>query len=183
MSQLLVLIFLVFAYISIIYALPASPANVSTGNDTIVLPPGTSNHGNPRLICRPANWTDIAVFYLGNYVAHAATVVLEPGTSPLGATSSIVCAIFFPGPGLSRAVEAIITGSTFARIIKKNDIQAAASAGALCTVFHESKLPRGWKGSSNMISHGAQEPQQRTSLLVFFLLEHDLPSAFSPKIL
>src|SRR6266480_3319617 len=37
-------------------------------NATIVLPPPLSNHGDPRLVCRPTKWTDVIAFYLANYV-------------------------------------------------------------------------------------------------------------------
>jgi len=50
-------------------------------NGTVTLPPGATNHGNPNLLCLPTKWTDIAIFILGNYVAHATTVVLPPGNS------------------------------------------------------------------------------------------------------
>lgn len=52
-----------------------------SNNSTLPLPPGTTNHGNPKLICLPTKWTDVIVFFLGNYVAHAATIRLEPGMS------------------------------------------------------------------------------------------------------
>ncbi|KAM5520282.1 hypothetical protein FOXYSP1_18706 [Fusarium oxysporum f. sp. phaseoli] len=51
---------------------------MSSNSTSVVLPPGTSNHSNPNIICFPAKWSDIAIFFLGNYVAHAATVLSIP---------------------------------------------------------------------------------------------------------
>src|SRR5579871_6863329 len=87
----------------------AAPTNI-TSNDTVVLPPGTSNHGDPKLICEPAKWTDIAIFFLGNYVAHAATVVFEPGMDTWETCVITASALLLPGAGLSRAIRAMETG-------------------------------------------------------------------------
>jgi len=43
-------------------------------NITIVVPAGSRDHSNPKLLSTPTQWTDIATFFLANYVAHAATV-------------------------------------------------------------------------------------------------------------
>jgi len=50
-------------------------------NDTACLVniPGYTHHGKCNLLCAPATWFDILIFFLGNYVAHAATVVSLPG--------------------------------------------------------------------------------------------------------
>jgi hypothetical protein len=59
-------------------------------NVTLSLPPGTSNHGDPNLICTPVSWIDIITFFLGNYVAHAATVssFMEKGNIALSSMRS-----------------------------------------------------------------------------------------------
>jgi hypothetical protein len=58
-------------------------AQVTPSNNTISLPEGFTNHDDPNLLCMPPSWTDLAIFFLGNYVAHAATVVSRPGESPV----------------------------------------------------------------------------------------------------
>jgi hypothetical protein len=105
-----------------------APAPLST-NDTVILPPGTSNHGIPNLLCLPAKWTDIAAFFLGNYIAHAATVVLQPGSSPLNTAVAMIFACLLPGSGLARALRAIMAGIRFTQ----DELRVAARAGALCT--------------------------------------------------
>jgi hypothetical protein len=52
-------------------------------NETATVPTNDSNHGDPNLLCRPSRWTDIATFFLGNYIAHAATIMTIPGESAL----------------------------------------------------------------------------------------------------
>lgn len=47
-------------------------------NMTILAPQETSDHGDPRILCTPTRTTDVASFFLGNYVAHAATVKALP---------------------------------------------------------------------------------------------------------
>src|ERR1700722_2875810 len=108
-------------------------------NDThVVLPPGTSNHGNPNLVCFPAKWTDIAVFFLGNYVAHAATIVLEPGAPALITIQTVAMALFFPVSGVNKGFQAIFSFAKFA----STDLQTAARAGALCKVVRTKEYAR-----------------------------------------
>jgi hypothetical protein len=129
---------LLFAYAS------AAPAS-QTQNSTVVLPAGTSNHGDSKLICVPAKWSDIITFYLGNYIAHALTLISTPGASPIETLVAIFSALLLPGSGIFRALKAISVRSRFA----KDELRAAARAGALCTLVDESKLPGedtgGWK--------------------------------------
>lgn len=97
------------------------------------LPPSSNStdHGNPNLHCRAATFSDIAVFYLANYLAHCATVKLMPGENAVSSFSSMALALFFPTSGIIRAVSAIIR---HARITRKDELRAAARAGALCMV-------------------------------------------------
>src|SRR6187549_2753147 len=53
-----------------------------------------------NLLCRPARWTDVIVFYLANYVTHAATVISRPGERPGLVVLGILTAILFPGGGI-----------------------------------------------------------------------------------
>lgn len=95
------------------------------------LPPGLSNHGNPDLICRQTRWSDYLVFFLGNYVAHAATLVSRPGDSMFAGILNIIMALLFPVTGVRRGFGAL---STFAVRPGSSDLRQAARAGALCQV-------------------------------------------------
>jgi len=92
--------------------------------------PGFFYRSNCSLICRDSTWVDILVFYLGNYVAHAGTVVTKPGQSPLTSLATIINAMLFPGSGIVNGMDAILT---FAKSGNTN-LQVAARAGALCAV-------------------------------------------------
>ncbi|KAI9868466.1 MAG: hypothetical protein M1813_005910 [Trichoglossum hirsutum] len=104
-------------------------------NETVVLPPGASNHGDPNLICVLAKWSDILIFYLGNYVAHAATIVSLPGSSLLDSTRNAFFALLFPVRGVSRGFRALFSLAKFA----PTDLHMAARAGALCKVVRKAE--------------------------------------------
>lgn len=103
---------------------------VREDNGRVILPPGTTNHGNPNLLCLPTKWTDVAIFILGNYVAHAATIVLSPGSSLAFTCGGVVHAIFAPVSGAAGGYRAIHSWAIWA----PTDLQKAARAGALCKV-------------------------------------------------
>src|SRR2546429_9111725 len=73
-----------------------SHAHPTLKNITITAPDGTSNHGDPRLLCTPTRWSDIMIFFLGNYVAHAATVKPLPGEPTLHLLFNQLFALLFP---------------------------------------------------------------------------------------
>jgi len=98
---------------------------------TLPLPVGTSNHGTPGLLCTPTKWTDVALFFLLNYVAHAATVLTQPGERSTDYVVSVVGCLLFPVLGLYRGIEAIFSGAV---LVKKDDLRKAARSGALCMV-------------------------------------------------
>ncbi|KAF2199505.1 hypothetical protein GQ43DRAFT_420114, partial [Delitschia confertaspora ATCC 74209] len=97
-------------------------------NTTLPLPPGTSNHGTKGLLCTPAKWTDIASFYLLNYISHAATVLTKPGETTPDFAVTVVGSLLFPFIGLYRGISAVMSGAIFS----KCDLSAAARSGALC---------------------------------------------------
>ncbi|KAF2734733.1 hypothetical protein EJ04DRAFT_576703 [Polyplosphaeria fusca] len=101
-------------------------------NITLPLPPNTTNHGTPGLLCTPTKWTDVAAFYLFNYIAHAATVLLLPGERPLDYVASVIGSLLFPALGLYRGIEAILSGAVFGRRGENSDLRKAAKSGALC---------------------------------------------------
>ena len=110
-----------------------------TGNFT--LPAGASDHGDPGLLCVPTKWTDVVGFFLGNYLAHAATVRTIPGASILDTATAAFGALVFPLYGFDQGLDGILSLAKFG----KTDLQIAARAGALCKVVkiadkHESFL-------------------------------------------
>ncbi|KAF2445771.1 hypothetical protein P171DRAFT_273004 [Karstenula rhodostoma CBS 690.94] len=100
-------------------------------NITLPLPIGTSNHATPGLLCTPTKWTDVALFYLFNYVAHAATVLTRPGERLDDFIVSVIGSLLFPALGLYRGIEAILSRAAF---VKHDDLKKAARSGALCLV-------------------------------------------------
>jgi hypothetical protein len=98
---------------------------------TVTLPVGASDHGDPKLLCLPTKWTDIAIFFIGNYIAHAATVLQDPGSSHQESMMVAIWALLVPPTGMIRGLKAIVVGSTFG----KTDLEIAARASALCMVI------------------------------------------------
>ena len=99
-------------------------------NLTLPLPPGSSNHGNPNLLCIPPRWFDYLLFYLSNYLAHAATVIKTPGQGRKEMIYNFLAALLLPGSGNMRAMEAIRRHSW----LESDPIKRALRAGALCMV-------------------------------------------------
>ncbi len=93
-------------------------------NDTDV------GHGIRDLMCRPASWTDVAIFYIGNYVAHAATLNTSPGQSMVNSAFAILTALLVPGAGLVRGMRAIRSRAPNSC----SPLRRAAIAGALCVL-------------------------------------------------
>ena len=99
-------------------------------NITITVPVGTSNHGDPNLLCTPAKWYEVLLFYAVNYLAHAVTVKALPGEQ-LGDTIAVIfAALIYPYSGVLRGIEAIARHAAFS---SGNALQKAARAGALCS--------------------------------------------------
>ncbi|RYP81204.1 hypothetical protein DL769_002096 [Monosporascus sp. CRB-8-3] len=98
--------------------------------------PGYSHHGNCNLLCAPASWSDVLIFFLANYAAHAATVVTLPGESPFDTIRGMIIALVFPSSGVIKAIRVIATGAQTA----PTTLRAAARAGALCIVIKESEI-------------------------------------------
>ena len=112
--------------------LPTTGPNI---NMTISVPAGTSDHGDPNLLCTPINWLEILIFYLANYIAHAATVKARPGENANDIIFAVFLAITFPFSGLARGLEAIVRRTLLH--CHANDLQTALRAGALCIVIRD----------------------------------------------
>ncbi|KAF3808495.1 hypothetical protein GCG54_00006358 [Colletotrichum gloeosporioides] len=106
-----------------------------TGNVTAECPdvPGFFYQDSCKLLCRETEWTDVVVFYLGNYVAHAATITTRPGQSTLITVVTMIGAVLLPGTGIWNGMKAILSLARFA----PTDLQTAARAGALYAVVKD----------------------------------------------
>jgi hypothetical protein len=113
-------------------------------NITVTVPEGTSNHGDANILFLPTKWTNIVIFYLVNYVAHAATVKSLPGEKLGEMVYVAVVALIFPYSGLIRGIEAIVRRAAWR---KGNALQRAAKVGALCVVVRD----KTWKPLNGQI--------------------------------
>jgi hypothetical protein len=93
------------------------------------------------------------IFYLGNYGAHAATLVTYPGESPIYDFAAIIYALFFPNTGIVRGLNAIFRHANFSWG-ERTDLRAATRAGALCMVVRTSA----WRPKE---SNGPETSDQR----------------------
>ncbi|KAH7075014.1 hypothetical protein FB567DRAFT_182368 [Paraphoma chrysanthemicola] len=110
-------------------------------NYTIALPVGSSDHGQPGLLCTPTKPIDLLTFFLLNYLAHAATVLTKPGERADDFFVSVVGSLLFPALGLYRGIEAILCGAVF---VRGDDLRKAAKSSALCLVVRGADWrPRG----------------------------------------
>jgi hypothetical protein len=103
-------------------------------NITFTLPEGTSNHGNPNLLCTPTSWTDVIVFFLGNYAAHAATIYSFFYETKWDKRFNALRALFIPAFGFQRAIFLIMS---FA-ILGKSDLEVATRSGVLVMLVRAS---------------------------------------------
>jgi hypothetical protein len=108
----------------------AATVGAAAINITFSSPEGIINHGDPNLFCTPTSWTDILTFFLGNYVAHAATVPTFHGEQRFGFIQNAITALLFPGFGLFKGVTLIMTFAIFG----KTDLDKALRAQALYMV-------------------------------------------------
>jgi len=103
---------------------------VNPSNCTLAAITGGTFDLNCHILCRPAKWNDLAVFYIGNYIAHAVTIRNPPGRATSWAFMTVILALLFPISGLVEGVRAIASRAVFA----KTPLQCAARAGALYEV-------------------------------------------------
>lgn len=109
----------------------SAPAALSPSqNSTIPVPEGTTNHGDPNLLCTRSTWSSVATFFAANYIAHAATVKIDPGQPVLLGFSSMLLALILPNFGAYKGIDAIRRCAIFG----SSPLQKAKKAGALCEV-------------------------------------------------
>jgi hypothetical protein len=99
-------------------------------NITLTVPDGTTNHGNPNLLCTPPYWYDFVLFYFANYIAHAATVISSPGPGSWSTVYVVIIALLIPVSGVIRAVSNIRRHAC----TEAHPLRRAARARALCMV-------------------------------------------------
>ena len=81
---------------------------MATMNFTVLAPQGTTNHGEPDLICIPARWKEILVFFAINFAIHAVTLPARPGESMTETVFAVVNAFFIPGSGVARVIYRLV---------------------------------------------------------------------------
>ena len=115
---------------------------LSLENITLAVPAGTSNHGDPHLLCTPSKWTNIAAFFLANFFSHAATVKSLPGEPAMPAFFALLLSLIFPTSGVIRTTNCY----TSARHLWQNASRyRCKSRGSLCgsaVPFVETSLRR-----------------------------------------
>lgn len=146
MARLTLLYGILLAMIPIAYSAPTGTSSLE--NVTISVPDGTTNHGDPQVLCTPSQWTDVVTFFLANFFAHVATVKSRPGEPALRGFLFMLLALFFPTSGVKRGLDAIFCHA----IIGGSPLQRAKKAGALCEVIRT----HDWKPRTGDVVRGVQ---------------------------
>lgn len=161
----------------------AAPVHGKTENITLTLPAGTTLYDS-NIICTPADWKDIAVFFIVNYITHALTTVVLPGEGWESYLTNALASLMFPGFGAYRGLRAIFVGWATVRkrfrsepweqgesksthkhkARRARDLQQARRAGALCMIV---RAPGWTPQDGDEISENALLVQgsRRTSIL------------------
>jgi hypothetical protein len=148
----------IYLFSLVVVTVIGAPTESKMENITITLPEGTTQHGNPELLCTPADGSDIVYFFFVNYATHALTTVVLPGEGWESYLTNALASLLFPSFGAYRGLRAIFVGySTVRKWFKREryevhvdidetkkdskrrasqarDLQKARRAGALCMV-------------------------------------------------
>ena len=135
----LALIFLVQCLAGTATARPAS----SPANNTIV-----SDSSDGQLYCEKTTWYDVCWYFFANYLLHALSVRSLPGENAYSSTAFKLCCLLVPYTGVRRGLSLISRASS----LTKDDLQAAARAGALCMVIRKPD----WRPQDGQIVRGCQ---------------------------
>jgi hypothetical protein len=100
---------------------------------TITVPDGVTYHPESKDICTSTAWTDVASFFLGNYVSHVATVVRVPGEPLYITAANMFFVLLFPCLGAGRGLIMIYQRASF----YKDPLQQALRAQALVMVIRD----------------------------------------------
>ena len=109
-------------------------------DNAITLPPGVTYNPHTNVWCTRTTWTNVASFFLGNYISHAATVISFPGEPVSVTVANMVLSIFFPSSGAGRGILAILRHAAF----YQDPMQQALRSRALCMVVRSPD----WKPAS-----------------------------------
>ncbi|TID27482.1 hypothetical protein E6O75_ATG00249 [Venturia nashicola] len=126
-------------------SISGNPVPEQIFNVTIPSHLNATNHDSPDIFCVVPNpWFSIMLFYLGNYAAHASTLITYPGEDPIYIGAAILYALFFPTTGVVRGLNAIFRHARVcwrwkSAFIESSELRVAARAGALCMVVRTDK--------------------------------------------
>ena len=115
-------------------------------NITVQAPVGSEVRGDHDLLCTPTQWNDVLLFLLGNYFAHAVTVVSKPGEPYRDLLFRTFVALLFPHSGMRDGLKAITRHAIF----QTDPLKRAARAGALCMLVRSPQ----WKPKKGDAIHG-----------------------------
>lgn len=141
-----------------------------------------TDHGIPGLVCTPAHWSSLLLFYLANYAAHCATIKSYPAETHSELALAIVGALFFPSSGLARAVDAIRRRP---RLRYRDQVQRGLESGAMCMVVRKAGWePRTGEVIRNMRSNvvSTQFEEEITNSTTYYIYEQrKLDVDFAPE--
>ena len=64
---------------------------------------------NPHLVCEEKRWQNILTFFITNYIAHAFTIVPEPGANWIAQIVFSFSALMVPNIGLIGAIDSVMS--------------------------------------------------------------------------
>lgn len=108
-------------------AFTSSPANTCTFADVTQ---NATLAQTCKILCRPAKWTNVVTFLVGDYLAHVATIRELPGQGVVDGVIVAFWTLLFPATGLAPALKAVTSMAVF----QKSPLRAAARAKALYMV-------------------------------------------------
>jgi hypothetical protein len=119
-------------YASVLYVLFSLSSAAPVTN---TIPPGVAYYVSPDEICLKAGWLDILTFYIGNYVAHAATIRRTPGGHWSTNLLQRLISLLFPPFGLQQAVSDIVS----LPLLGRSKLQVACRSGALLMLVRDNQ--------------------------------------------
>jgi hypothetical protein len=99
------------ALIATLFISRGKSAPIPELNNITISGPGISNHDKSNLVCFPTKATDILLFFLANYLAHATTVKTRPGASGRETALCILDSLLYPVDGITIALDSIFRWS------------------------------------------------------------------------
>ena len=129
---------MIFIAICLHLAFPTVRAAPAPSPETITISAsGVSNHGKGNLICLPISATDIAVYFIVNYLAHVASIRVPQGYSGKRTLWAMIMSLLYPISGIQFALQAIsrwnwewTSNFPFLRPVE-DSLESAQRAGAL----------------------------------------------------